>query len=374
MNRSLIVFLFIFFTAALLTVLVEKDAGFVLLSYDNYFFRTSIWIFFALFLISLLVFYVFIRALIGVSRFVRKDRIYSADLNLQKSEFVKIEEGLISFFEMDYPSAISHFKNVKTQGPPWGIISLFGAKAAEKIGDTELLRFFLGSAKKGNKRIKKSADLLEAEIALKNGDPDLAIESLKKIKRLTKLSIEIKIRALLEANRWQDVLKNISLIEEVKDRTFFEYKAALLALHCNKKKDKLLSEIFNSFSQKLREDPEIILAYIEMLKTKLHGEAILISALDNAFDTQLINIYFEISTRDLKVIENLTRWGKIYSENSLIPLLIGRIYESQGQDALAEEFFIKSEGLGNSVASQELLKFFVTRGNLKKARQLLRKM
>ena len=179
---------------------------------------------------------------------------------------------------------------------------------------------------------------------------------------------------MLEANRWQDVFKNLSLIEEVKDRTFFEYKAALLALNCNKKKDKLLSEIFNSFSQKLREDPEIILAYIEMLKTKLHGEAILISALDNAFDAQLINIYFEISRRDLKVIDNLTRWGKIYSENSLIPLLMGRIYESQGQDALAEEFFIKSEGLGNSVASQELLKFFVTRGNLKKARQLLSKM
>ena len=113
MNRSLIVFLFIFFAAALLTVLIEKDAGFVLLSYDNYFFRTSIWIFFALFLISFLVFYVFIRALIRVSRFVRKDRIYLADLNLQKSEFVKIEEGLIAFFEMDYPSAISHFKKVK---------------------------------------------------------------------------------------------------------------------------------------------------------------------------------------------------------------------------------------------------------------------
>ena len=45
------------------------------------------------------------------------------------------------------------------------------------------------------------------------------------------------MKALLEAKRWQDVFKNLSLIEETKDRLFFENKAALLALNDNKKKD-----------------------------------------------------------------------------------------------------------------------------------------
>ena len=153
MSRSLIVFLSIFFVAALLTVLIEKDAGFVLLSYDNYFFRTSIWVFLALYLISHLVLYVLIRAFVGFYRFTRKDRLDVADRNLKKSDLSAIEEGLIAFFEMDYPSAVSHFIKVKTEGSLWSIISLFGAQSAENIGDTERQTLFLGFAKKGNKFI-----------------------------------------------------------------------------------------------------------------------------------------------------------------------------------------------------------------------------
>lgn len=369
MSRSLIVFLSIFFAAALLTVLIEKDAGFVLLSYDNYFFRTSIWVFLGLYLLSLLVLYVLIRACVGFYRFTRNDRLDVADRNLKKSDLSSIEEGLVAFFEMDYPLAVSHFIKVKTQGSLWSIVSLFGAQSAEKIGDTDQQRLFLDFAKKGSKRIKERADLLEAELQLKRGDPDLAIETLGKIKRPTKRSIEIETKAMLEAKRWQDVFKNLSLIDKAQDRVFFENKAALQALNCNKKKDKLLTEIFNSFSRELKDDPEIILAYIEALKTKLDGEKILVAALDRVFDVRLINCYFEISTKDREKLDNLTRWSEIHSENSLIPLFKGRIYEALGEDNLAEEFLIKSKGLGNSAASQELLKFFVTRGNLKKARQ-----
>ncbi len=369
MSRSLIVFLSIFFAAALLTVLIEKDAGFVLLSYDNYFFRTSFWVFLAIYLISHLVLYILIRALVGFYRFTRKDRLDVADRNRKKSDLSAIEEGLMAFFEMDYPLAVSHLIKVKTQGSLWSIISLFGAQSAEKIGDTDRQRLFLGFAKKGSKRIKERADLLEAEIQLKQGDPDLAIETLGQIKRQTKRSIEIEIKALLEAKRWQDVFKNLSLIEESQDRMFFENKAAFQALNCNKKQDKLLTEIFNSFSRELKDDPEIILAYIEALKTKLEGEEILVAALDRVFDVRLINCYFEISMKDREKLDNLTRWSEIHSENSLIPLFKGKIYDALGEDALAEEFLIKSKGLGNSAASQELLKFFVTRGNLKKARQ-----
>ena len=125
MSRSLIVFLSIFFAAALLTVLIEKDAGFVLLSYDNYFFRTSFWVFLALYLISHLVLYVLIRACVGFYRFTRKGRLDVADRNPKKSDLSAIEEGLIAFFEMDYPLAVSHFIKVKTQGSLWSIISLF---------------------------------------------------------------------------------------------------------------------------------------------------------------------------------------------------------------------------------------------------------
>ena len=368
MSRYLIVFLSIFVAAALLTVLIEKDAGFVLLSYDNYFFRTSIWVFLALYLISQLVLYVLIRALVGFYRFTRKDRLDVTDRNQKKSDLSAIEEGLMAFFEMDYPSAVSHFSKVKTQGSLCSVISLFGAQSAEKIGDTDSQRLFLGFAKR-SKRIKERADVFEAEIQLKRGHPDLAIETLGKIKRQTKRSIDIETKALLEVKRWQDVFKNLSLIEESQDRVFFENKAALQALNSNKKKDKLLTEIFNSFSRELKDDPEIILAYIEALKTKSDGEKILVAALDRVFDGRLVNCYFEISTQDREKLDNLTRWSETHSENSLIPLFKGRIYEVLGEDALAEEFLIKSKGLGNSAARQDLLEFFVSRGNLKKARQ-----
>ena len=214
--------------------------------------------------------------------------------------------------------------------------------------------------------------MLEAQIALKRGEPDLAIERLARIKGQTKFSLSIKMKALLEAKRWQDVLKNLPLIEVPKDRSFFENKAALVALDQNKKKDQLLSNIFSSFSEELREDPEIILAYIEALQEKLKGEAILISAIDSDFDVHLINCYFEVSKKDEKSLNNLTRWETNKPENSLTPLLKGKIYEARGEDVLAEEFFTKSKDLGNPAAGHQLLRFFVKRGNLKKARQVLR--
>ncbi|MEC8299841.1 MAG: heme biosynthesis HemY N-terminal domain-containing protein [Pseudomonadota bacterium] len=369
MIRFLIVFLLIFFSASLLTVLIERDAGFVLLSYDNHFFRTNIWFFALLFLITFLVLYVLIRVMLSAFRLFTKDGIGFADRSYKKSDLGEIEEGLLAFFERDYSSALSYFIKVKTEGPLQGVISLLGAKSAEKIGDTDLQRIFLGLAKKKNKKVKKRADLLEAQIALGRGDPDLAIESLTKIKGQTKLSIVIKIKALLEAKRWQDVFKNLPLIEESKDRLFFENQAALIALDQNKKKDKLLASIFSSLSKEVREDPGIILAYIEALKEKLKGEAILISAIDSDFDVHLITCYYEVSKKDEESLNNLTRWETSQPENSLIPFLKGKIYEARGEDVLAEEFLTKSKDLGNPTASNELVRFFVTRGNLKKARQ-----
>ena len=371
MIRFLILLLLIFFSAFLLAVLVEKDAGFVFLSYDNHFFRTNIWIFAALFLISFLAFYVLIRVVLSVFRLFKNDRIDLAHQSYEKSDLDEIEEGLMAFFERDYNSVVSHFIKVKTKGSLQGIISLFGAKSAEKIGDTDLQKIFLGLAKKEKREVKKRADLLEAQIALKRGEPDLAIERLARIKGQTKLSVSIKMKALLEAKRWQDVLNNLPLIEVPKDRSFFENKAALVAFDQNKKKDKLLSNIFSSFSQELREDPEIILAYIEALQEKLKGEAILISAIDSDFDVDLINCYFEVSKKDRETLNHLTRWETNQPGNSLLPLLKGKIYEAHGEDVLAEEFFTKSKDLGNSAASHELLRFFVTRGNLKKARQVV---
>ena len=369
MIRFLIIFLLIFFSASLLTVLIEKDAGFALLSYDNYFFRTNIWFFAVLFLISSLVLYVLIRFFLSVLRLFRTDKIDLADRSSKKLDFGEIEEGLLAFLDSDYNSAASHLINVKTQGSLRGVISLFGAKSAEKIGDTDLQRDFLGLAQKENKKIKERADLLKAQIALNRGEPDFAIESLAKIKSQTKLLIETKMKALLEAKRWQDVFKNLSLIEGKKDRLFFENKAAFLAFNHNKKKDELLGDIFNSLSKELKEDPEIILAYIEVLKEKLHGEAVLISALDSDFDSHLMNCYFEVSKKDQERINNLTRWETTQPKNPLIPLLKGKTYEALGEDVLAEESFTKSKNLGNPAASHELLRFFVTRGNLKKARQ-----
>ena len=75
-----------------------------------------------------------------------------------------------------------------------------------------------------------------------------------------------------------------------------------------------MTEIFNSFSRELKDDPEIILAYIEGLKTKLDGEKILVAALDRVFDVRLINCYFEISMKDREKLDNLTRWSEIHSE------------------------------------------------------------
>ena len=77
----------------MLTVLIEKDAGFVLLSYDNYFFRTSIWVFLALYLISHLVLYVLIRALAGFYRFTRKYRIDLADRNPKNQILVRLKRA-----------------------------------------------------------------------------------------------------------------------------------------------------------------------------------------------------------------------------------------------------------------------------------------
>ena len=135
-------------------MLVKKDAGFVLLSYDNHFFRTNIWIFAVLFLISFLAFYVLIRVMLSVFRLFKNDRIDLAYQSYEKSDLDEIEEGLMAFFESDFNSAVSHFIKVKTKGSLRGIVSLFGAKSAEKIGDTDLQRIFLGLAQKDKREVK----------------------------------------------------------------------------------------------------------------------------------------------------------------------------------------------------------------------------
>ena len=76
---------------------------------------------------------------------------YLAHQSYKKSDLDEID-GFDGFFESDYNSAVSHFIKVKTKGSLQGIISLFGAKSAEKIGDTDLQRIFLELAKKEKRR------------------------------------------------------------------------------------------------------------------------------------------------------------------------------------------------------------------------------
>ena len=372
MARFLIVFLFIFFAAALLTVLIEKDAGFVLLNYDEYFLRTSIWVFFGFYLISFLSLYILIKALLVFFRLIKTGSIRPLNQNLKQTYLREIEEGLLAFFENDYSVAASHFIKIQTKGSLRGLSSLFGARSARKMGDAHLLELFLNLARKESERIRQGANLLEAEMALELAKPDLVLENLaKKELKPTKHSKEIKINALLEAKKWQDVFKSLSLIDEVKDRILFEKKAAILAFDCNKKKDDLLVKVFNSLSKELKEDSEIILAYFRALEEKSFAEALIIAAIDLVFKDSLIMCYFDASRNDPKILDNLTRWEKTHPENSLLPLLKGKLYEMLEEDVLAEKSYKKSKDLGNFSASDALMKFFVSRGNLKKARQEL---
>ncbi len=372
MTRFLIVLLFILFAAALLTVFIENDAGFVLLSYDQYFLRTSIWAFLGFFLISSLIFYILIKVLLGFSRLIKTGSIHPVQQNLKKSDLREIEEGLLAFFEHDYRLAASHFIKVQTQEFLPGLSSLFGASSAREIGDTHLLEVFLNLARKENERIKKGANLLEAEMALELGKPNLALENLANELNPTKHSREIKIKALLGAEKWEDVFKYLSLIDEPKDRILFEKKAAILAFDCNKKKDDSLVQVFNSLSEELKENSEIIMAYSEALEKKSLAEATIITSIDLFFKDSLIMCYFEASKNYPKILGNLTRWEKKHPENSLLPFFKGKVYEILREDVFAEESFKKSKDLGNSSASDELLKFFVSRGNLKKASQELK--
>ena len=90
--------------------------------------------------------------MLSVFRLFTNDGIDLAYQSYKKSDLGEIEEGLLAFFERDYSSALSYFIKVKTEGPLQGVISLLGAKSAEKIGDTDLQRIFLGLAKKKKKR------------------------------------------------------------------------------------------------------------------------------------------------------------------------------------------------------------------------------
>jgi len=361
-------FILVLSFAVFMGVIIERDPGLVLFTYDDYFFQTSIWVFFCLYVLSFCLFYILIRFTRTFLLLRTSSRKWLFQRNQEIPHLNAMRSGLIAFLEGNYVIAIDYFEKISIADGLDGVNYLFAAKAAERIGAIDDREKFLKLANQGTGDISRVTPIVEAQMALDRGDPLLALNILDDYPA-TCYSEKIRLSSFLATKDWNSIFGKISLKVETEDYLEFQKKAALIAFENSGKNDPILKNVFDALDEVLRNDQEVVVAYFRGLTEKSNCEAPIANLLEDKWNEDLVFCYAyskkdSLETKKIKLHD----WEISYPSSPGLHFCKGALYEEMDNYEMAEQSYKKGKNLGSVLAGEKLIEIYVKNGNLKKAR------
>lgn len=339
MIRLLIAFI-VLLAAVYLGIQLHYDPGYILIAINHWTVETTVWvgIFGLLFLFLFL--YASLRLLHKLASTPGAiSRWHSRHLAQKAQETTR--RGLIEYSEGYWLKAKNHLIQALPNADTPLLNYLTAARAAQKMGDSQLRDHYLREAQQSMPEAKIAVELTQAQLQLANHQWEQALATLRHLQDLAPKHpyvLKLLMHLYEEIRDWNQLiallpeLKRNKVISEA-EFSAIEHKAYLQAIAelAKQHQNLALENFMASLPKKLQLDPALISEYVRFLYLQAEytkAEALLRKALRKEFNTQLIDLYGLLPGSEDQLIfaESLS---KKFQHSASLHLCLGRLCLAQ---------------------------------------------
>ncbi|RUR12024.1 heme biosynthesis HemY N-terminal domain-containing protein [Legionella sp. km772] len=391
MIRALCVFLLLL-ASVLLGLQLHNDPGYVLISINHWTIETTLW--FALFLVlfAFIIIHISIQLLHKLGQMPRTIHQWNARRLANKAQAIT-RQGLIEYSEGYWQKAQTHLIQALPNTDTPLLNYLTAARAAQKMGDSQLRDHYLREAQQSMPEAKIAVELTQAQLQLANQQWEQALATLRHLHDLAPRHpyvLKLLIKLYEQVRDWQQLITllprlkkhNVLSPQELESLQLTVYSQAMLDLEKQSQPEALI-KLFNNLPKNISSNPDLLSAYVGFLlriENYQLAEDVLKRHLRKEFQPKLVELYSLLPCNEsqLTFIESLLKknphsdalyrclgrqaiaqhlWGKAkqYLEQALelnpTPSTyneLGKLYEHLNDSALACDFYKKGLALATN--------------------------
>lgn len=286
-----------------LGIQLKNDPGYVLITINHWIIETTLWVsVFGLLLLFLIV-HIFLQLCHKISKTPRTISTWNSHRLAHKAQ-EKTRKGLIEYSEGYWQKARTHLIQALPNTDTPLLNYLTAARAAQKMGDSQLRDHYLREAQQSMPEAKIAVELTQAQLQLANHQWEQALATLRHVHDLAPRHpyvLKLLMNLYQEVRDWPQlisILPNLKKNQVISNQVFEQlqqnaYLQSIIDL-AKQNQPEAITDLFNSLPKPLATNPEIVGEYIRFL-FKNHdyakAETLLRNCLRKEFNPQLIELY-----------------------------------------------------------------------------------
>jgi HemY protein len=353
MRRLLIYTLLALLVAIALVALIEKDPGYVLLSYGYTTVETSLWVALFLTMVVFLSLYLLLRLYSRVTSPQGAVGRWFRQRGLNRSQRLT-SAGLINFIEGNWSRARRmHLRAAKSSNAPL-VNFLIAARASNELGDASATQAYLREAENSEAAAGIAVDLTQAELQLGNGQLEDALATLMRARKNASKHPYV-LRLLIQAYKglgdWHSLaalmpaLKKHKVVQgEQWCQLQSEINGNILQDVANSAEDlDALKATWKQFPDSVKQDSDMVDRYVRQLHrwgSDSEAERVLFRQLKKHWHDGLVQLYGLVAGEDVqKQLLIAEAWLKDRPNNPVLLLCLGRLSLRNQLWGKAREYF-----------------------------------
>ncbi len=352
----------LFALAVAFAVLGRLNNGYVLLIAPPYRVEFSLNFMIASLLLSFLIAYVVVRVVVRTLHLPKKVREFRAARSVEKIRQA-LDSALVALLEGRYGKARQQAERALRQGDRSGLAAMVGARAALEVRAFDQADNYLTRAEEGGQSLLVSRLMTQAEMALTQQQPLVALETLARLKReagLHTAALRLEWRALQAAERWDEVP---TLVEQLQKREVFEpEQARQLRWHAQGEHLRALAHdelALRSYWKKLSSvdqlHPKVSTAAANsFLQLGAHQEAadIVAASLEHEWVPELLPLFSECAgDNPARLLERAENWLAKHNQDAVLLLVLGKLCSKAQLWGKAQTYLEASLAIENSYSA-----------------------
>jgi len=299
-----VLFAFIILSGSvLLGIQLKNDPGYVLIAMNHWTIETTLWVGIAGLILLFMITHIILQLLNTIAKTPRTLNEWYARRLAQKAQAIT-RKGLIEYSEGYWQKAKNHLIQALPNTDTPLLNYLTAARAAQKMGDSQLRDHYLREAQQSMPEAKIAVELTQAQLQLANKQWEQALATLRHLQDLAPRHpyvLKLLMNLYEEVRDWPQL---IALLPDLKrnhviagpDYDMLQknaYQQALIDLIKQNQPD-AVTGLFNSLPKSLVNNPDLVAEYCRFL-FKYSGytaaENVLRRNLRKAFNPKLVELY-----------------------------------------------------------------------------------
>ena len=337
MKKLMLIFVVLLF-AIWLGFLINKDSGYLLLSYGNWVLETSFWVALSALTLFFLLLYLILR-LINQTFGLKSKLKHWKKIHKNRKASLYTDLGLCELAEGHWNKAEKRLVNAAHKSRSPLINYLAAAHAAQAQGAYDRRDNYLRNAHESNKKAEVAIGLTQAQLQMQSKQWERALATLKHINQLAphhKFIYKILSQVYLELKDWNQLENLLPHLKQYKifpkdelDKLEKNVFSTLLEKAGRTNRLEELEKIWSKYTKYLKSDPELIDQYSGYLieqQQKTKALSLIESTLKSKWHSPLVKRFGLINGKENpKQLKTAETWLKHHPTDSELLLCLGRL-------------------------------------------------